>query len=185
MLLRNALIACFCLVLLTACFREPDYSVVPEITFQNIVVSPARFPQTDSIAIFITYKDGDGDLGLDDQDINPPFNITNPDGTPNRFYYNYLINVFKKERGRFVPIVFSDPSVTLNGRFPRLNNLSTRTAIEGSLRYGFNFFYVFPDAYRPRITRGDTVRFEIQLADRQLNLSNIVQTDEIIIGQVK
>ncbi|MCS7018716.1 MAG: hypothetical protein RMJ87_01255 [Cytophagales bacterium] len=185
MLLRKILLACFCVVVLSGCFREPDYSVVPEIAFQNIVVRPARFPQTDSIAIFITYRDGDGDLGLSDQDINPPFNITNSDGTPNRFYYNYWINIFKKERGRFVRVVFTDPSVTLNGRFPRLNNLPSRTAIEGSLRYGFNLFYAFADAYRPRISRGDTVRFEVQLVDRQLNLSNIVQTDEIVIGQVR
>lgn len=185
MLQRTFLFVCFCLATLTSCFREPDYSVVPEIGFKEISVHRARFPRTDSVAIIITYKDGDGDLGLGDQDINPPFAITNPDGTPNKFYYNYFINIFKKERGRFVPVVFADPSVTLNARFPRLNNLNTRTAIEGTLRYGFNFFYAFADAYQPRIGPGDTVRFEIQIADRQLHLSNIVQTDEIVIGQVR
>ncbi|WP_448518097.1 hypothetical protein [Rhodoflexus sp.] len=187
MLLRTILCAYICLLalMLTSCFREPDYSIVPEIGFKEITVNPARFPQTDSIAIIITYKDGDGDLGLGDQDIDPPFNITNPDGTPNRFFYNYFITIAKKEQGRFIPVVFTDPNVTLNARFPRLNNLNTRTAIEGTLRYSFNFFYAFSEAYNPRIRRGDTVRFEIQIADRQKHLSNIVQTDEIVIGQVR
>ncbi|MCS6968153.1 MAG: hypothetical protein RMJ44_06075 [Cytophagales bacterium] len=182
---KLALLAVGCAVMCSSCFREPNYSIVPEIAYQNIVITPSRFPQTDSIAIFISYRDGDGDLGLSDQDINPPFSVTNPDGTPNRFYYNYFVNIFKKEHGRFVPVVFADPNVTLNARFPRLNNLNSKTAIEGSLRYGFNFFYIFADAYRPRVTRGDTIRFEVQIADRRLHLSNVVRTDEVILGRTR
>jgi hypothetical protein len=179
-IVKLSIIAGILIFSLTSCFREPDYPNTPEVGFSSI----RNFPRNnyDSIVVVISYKDGDGDLGLAQSDTMPPFQALLPNGEPNLFYNNYLIGIEKRVNGNYTPVQFTQPGFTLNGRFPRLNNLSS-SAIEGTLQYRFNFFYIFSSAYTPPITRGDVVRFNIQIVDRALNKSNIVFSDDITIGQ--
>ena len=126
--------------------------------------------------IVIKFRDGDGDLGLTSEDRNnPPYQLLNPDGTPNRYYYNYFVQVFRKTKGVFNEINFD---------FPYCSFLPLRTdgktgPIEGDLEYGVAPFYLnsplFPQP------ANDTLKFRIQIIDRALNESNIIETDEVII----
>jgi hypothetical protein len=166
--------------LATSCFSPPTYPDTPEIGFEAINNVPAN--NSDSVFITISYKDGDGDLGLNSTDDQPPFQATNTDGTPNPFYNNFYLNIYKRINGRYVPVRFTEPTFSLNGRYPRLND-TRKSAIEGTLKYSFLYFYVFPDATTPRISRNDTIKFDVQIVDRALNKSNIVETSEIIIGR--
>ncbi len=168
-------------LLATACFKAPQYADTPAISLESIRNAPAG-TGTDSVILTISYQDGNGDLGLDDGDKQPPFQELNSDGTVNTAFFNFYANAYKKVNGRFVPITFfSFPK--LDGRFPRLN--ATRSsAIEGTLKYTLLFSYIFSSGiYSPAISRNDTLKFDIRIADRALNKSNIVETSEIIIGK--
>jgi hypothetical protein len=62
--------------LVSSCFNPPEYSNSPFISFANIQfkVGPSG---TDSLIIFIDFKDGDGDMGLDDTHVSDPFHEKN------------------------------------------------------------------------------------------------------------
>jgi hypothetical protein len=47
-----------------ACFDPPEYPVTPEIEFENIQFKDVADPGFDSLILTISFKDGDGDLGL-------------------------------------------------------------------------------------------------------------------------
>jgi hypothetical protein len=47
---------------IASCVNPPDYSTIPEIEFDSISTTFARVQQ-DSITFFISFTDGDGDLG--------------------------------------------------------------------------------------------------------------------------
>jgi hypothetical protein len=55
--------------LLVNCGKTPVYPEVPEIEFKNIV----RYGNGDSLLITLSFKDGDGDLGLGDEHNGPPY----------------------------------------------------------------------------------------------------------------
>ncbi len=171
----------FLALLATACFQAPNYADTPAISFESIRNAPAS-TGADSVFITISYQDGNGDMGLNSADTLSPFQRIVAGGQPNQFFNNYFLNIYKRVNGRYVPVTFNSSEFTLNGRYPRLNG-SRNSAIEGTLRYSFVFFYVFSNAYTPRISQNDTVKFDVQVVDRALNKSNIVETQEIIIGK--
>ena len=59
-------------ILMPSCKKDPGISNVPVITFDSISPNPAIKYQ-DTILIVISYKDGDGDLGIDSADIKNLF----------------------------------------------------------------------------------------------------------------
>ncbi len=164
---------------LSACFVPPNYSDTPEIGFDRISNVPLR--GQDSVIITINYRDGNGDLGYNESDNSQPTN-----GQQNPNFNNYLVSPFKRQRGVFVPIRFTESSFSIAGRFPRLvRDSDVGRAIEGVLTYNFKFAYTFTSAYSPTVRVGDTLRFNVQIIDRQLNLSNVITTEEIVIGTRK
>ncbi len=169
------------LMLLYGCIPEPNYPDAPAIKFETLVRKPSSTnSRLDSVYITLSFKDGDGDLGLATRDSFPPYQRLLDERTPNQFYNNYFINIQRLKNGAFLPIDFGDPFITLNGRFPLLNTLNKPTALEGILRYEFALIY---GAFGSPIKKGDTVRFQLQIADRKLNVSNVVLTDTTIVGQ--
>ena len=73
----------FSLLLLaaTACYRAPEFSVEPQISFNSIkfydVVKSNNDPRLgapkDSLVVTINFQDGDGDLGLQGNENAPPY----------------------------------------------------------------------------------------------------------------
>ncbi|TAF62112.1 MAG: hypothetical protein EAZ57_01430 [Cytophagales bacterium] len=160
---------------------EPDYPDVPAIEFVDLTRVPSSTNnRLDSVYITLAFKDGDGDLGLATEDSLPPFQRLESPTKPNLFYNNFFLNIQRLEKGTFRTLDFGDPFVTLNGRFPRLNTLNKPTALEGTLRYQFALIY---GAFGSPVRKGDTLRFEVQIADQKLNKSNIILTDTTIVGQ--
>ncbi len=167
--------------LLAGCITEPNYSDVPNIEFVSVVNRSLPQEFIDSVYITIRIEDGDGDLGLSKDQVDPPFSPTVPDANgnpvPNRFVHNYFLDVERKVNGEFRPVTFLD-GANFNGRYPVLRN--SRGAIEVNLTYGFE---VFVGVAGSPFRRGDEVRFQVQIADRALNLSNIITTETIVIGE--
>lgn len=76
-------------LIMGSCFDPPEFPSVPEIEYEGI-----EFIAPDSLILRIHFRDGDGDLGLSNDDLNYisyPFNNqfffqTNPDGTLDTLY---------------------------------------------------------------------------------------------------
>ena len=60
---------------ISACFNEPEFSILPEISFSKIEFkeTPAA-GDLDTLILYINFKDGDGDLGLNDDYLDEPYN---------------------------------------------------------------------------------------------------------------
>ncbi|MEM1138038.1 MAG: hypothetical protein AAGI07_19555, partial [Bacteroidota bacterium] len=147
----------------------------------------------DEIEITISFQDGDGDLGLDKNGIdkgNPIYSDTlkNENGEiifdeegniiPNKFGKNFFIDVYKEVDGVYQLVVFPG-NQGFSGDFPLLNvPPDNETALEGEITYSFQV-----PVNQGIIFEGDVLKFEIHIADRAKNLSNIVETTPIILGQ--
>jgi hypothetical protein len=73
--IKGFILFCFLTSMFSACFDAPEFDVTPEISFNKI-----DFRETpsagdyDTLVLYINFKDGDGDLGLDDNYLDEPFN---------------------------------------------------------------------------------------------------------------
>ncbi len=157
------------------CNKFENYPPEPVIKFERFILlaNPVN-GITERGVLEFSYTDGDGDLGLSDQDTDPPFNFGG------EYYYNLIINYFEKQNGVFVevPLLSWNPdslrydTLTFNGRFPVLTPRSGNLSIKG----------IFQDTlfiYNP-ISDLDTIKFSAYIYDRALNKSNKIETGEII-----
>lgn len=75
MKIRKGLIVVLFTAILGSCFNPPEFPNVPEIGFDRIELFDGN--QYDSLVLYITFKDGDGDLGLSSENllhISYPYN---------------------------------------------------------------------------------------------------------------
>lgn len=161
------------------CTGEPDFSNIPAISFNNIQVVTTSsqgllgVSKKDSITIGINYQDGDGDLGFTATEL-AKVKMTTSDSLQ-----TFLVNIFVQKNGKFQK---SNPKEKFGGNIPLRFKQGTKTGpIEGTINYSVNFEYnVFQGI--PLLTgKKDTVKFEVQIIDRALNKSNIVETAPVVI----
>jgi hypothetical protein len=150
----------------TSCLVKPDFPNTPTISFKSLQVLAIRNPTLekagDSLAFTISFTDGDGNLGNNDTTVN------------------FFVSTFKKQGESFVPVVYLGGQ-NFNGTFPVLDIVGG-SPLEGDLRYGVQFPYLAFPPITP-LRKGDIVRFGIQIMDRAGNKSNIVQTNEVVLGK--
>lgn len=141
-----------------ACTKPPDYPIEPVIEFKSL--SKTSLPQgnlnTDSLTIIFSYTDGDGDLGNEDNQAS----------------------VFLKDlRTGFESPTFSIPLVPEQGAG---NGISGEIAIQvftSCCIHPTTNQICMPFADYPQ----DTLIYEIYIADRAGNTSNVIATDPIIL----
>ncbi len=158
-----------------SCRKFEEFPDIPEITYDRfIVLMNQETGITERGVLVFSYTDGDGDLGLDKGDTLPPYDRGSD------YYYNLIIKYYEKQNGEFieVPILAwnTDSSyfdtLTFNSRFPILTPESGNQNIKG----------IFEDTlfiYNP-LSDFDTIKFKAQIIDRALNISNEIETGEII-----
>ncbi len=98
-------------------------------------------------------------------------------------HYNIFINYYIKKNGQwnlYDWLTANPPQCgeTYNGRFPILNPSGADRPLEGSLKYGMT------GAGFKVIFKNDTLKLEIQIQDRALNKSNIVETPEFVLKDI-
>ncbi|MDW7691118.1 hypothetical protein R9C00_19800 [Flammeovirgaceae bacterium SG7u.111] len=179
-------------LLVYSCIKEPDYPNEPVIEFSKIIQT--NTPSVDEVIVEVTFQDGDGDLGLaaNEVDSYPDYgeylvdefgNIlideATGDSIPNPFFFNYFIDIWKMGADGQYALVNLPDGVSFNGRYPILNELMNETALEGELRYQIDILY----GGGSPISRGDVIKFKVQIADRAKQLSNEVWTDSVIVGE--
>lgn len=175
---------------LSSCLNAPNYPVEPAIDFKEIQVThiPAGVENAkDEINFVLNFRDGDGDLGLSQEDIHTaPYNQAPPSTVPQRNHatneYNYFIQPFlKNSAGQFVQFVTLPPFGKVgqyDGTFLRLDGTNAKPApLRGELRYKLPIF-IDGASFFP----GQVFRFEITIMDRALHVSNTITTSEIKLG---
>jgi hypothetical protein len=153
---------------LVSCYKEPSFSLSPEISFSKIekFVRLDQFTgaRKDSIILSINFTDGDGDLGINAEEIGRQFKASD---------YNYLVSPFRKNKGKTESFV---PLETFSGFFPKLKTDNKLGPIEGKLSYRIQI----ETAFWPKVR--DTLSFEVRIKDRSGNLSNTIVTEPIVVN---
>ncbi len=164
--------------LATSCYQKPEFPNAPFISnpvLTSTVVRDCTLVNTDVVRINMNFQDGDGNLGLDATDINPPFNAPTT-GQTNFYYTNFKLKVFRKVGNTFEPFILPDTSFNYNQRFPRLDEKDRVSPIQGTLSNRVSFSQI-------GIAPNTILKFRIQILDRSLNLSNELETDTISINR--
>jgi hypothetical protein len=176
---------------LNSCLKAPEYSTTPSISFNNIQIKRAPSVKgsqpLDTIRITINYQDGDGDLGLTSAEQKvAPFTFRNPDSTYNKFNNNFFIEAYVRNRtsSRYQLLVTkstTNPALYAgyDGAFghPTTSTDSKAAPIKGTLTYK-PIAFGLGDVFQP----GDSVRFEVSIADRALHVSNTITTSSVYIA---
>jgi hypothetical protein len=157
----------FSWLLFSACRKKPDYSDTPYITINPIrhyvVFSGNTQTMVDSLVLSLNFQDGDGDLGLDQNDLLVP---------PWHGNFNILVDVYRKTGNTYTLLNLSPP---YSGNFPVLAPKKISGPINGTMEYGIAIAQPFQPV-------NDVLRFEIRILDRALNISNTVTTPDITIN---
>jgi len=148
----------------SSCLKKEVYPDVPAIKY----IGFAKVPNTSNVdekgKLTISFTDGDGNIGLSDNDTTPPFNVGS------QWYYNFFIDYYEKQNGVLKKIVLP---FTLNSRIPPIEGSGPNKPTTGEIE--IELYINNP------MSTFDTVVFEVSICDRDLQLSNVVRSAEIII----
>ncbi|MCC6252278.1 MAG: hypothetical protein IT238_07455 [Bacteroidia bacterium] len=153
---KSVLIICLISFAWLSCLKKETASPVPEIEFKDIVT------YKDSANLFIGFIDGDGDIGLTQNDTIPPNN------------YNLFITYIEKQKGQWV---YRELPADFNYRIPVINSSGKKKKIQGVIKVAIQPYYYDP------FSSYDTIKYEIYITDKALNKSNIISTPEVIISK--
>lgn len=156
-----------------SCQKPPKYDNKPHIEFKDVEVYPSleNGVKKDSLILVTRFEDGDGDLGLSNEDLNTaPFNQPNTNNGQ-----NYFVDFLIKKNGVFQTLTFPS-GFSYNSRFFRLSPDGRIGPIEGDLR-----FSIVIRNNNPLVKEGDILKFRVWIRDRNLNQSNIEESGEITL----
>ncbi len=123
---------------LFSCFDPPVFPVEPQIEFQQVYFSDVPV-EDDTIVLTFKFKDGDGDVGLDNQEIDYPYNemFYYQDGSGNLITYSY----YGQPGFESLP-PFEDPYNCINWI---INPLIGSTVVEDTVYYerNPNYYNIF------------------------------------------
>lgn len=138
---------------LSACMKEKSFPLEPEIQF----ISYEAFG-SDSAHYVFSFTDGDGDIGLSQNDTAPPYD------------YNVFMDYYEKQNGEWVKFEFDEIGYTY--RIPVLNPGWEPKPLEGQVR-----ITVFPAYNTSSSALSDTFKWSAYMMDRALNQSNTVESN--------
>jgi hypothetical protein len=168
-------------VAVSSCISPPDFPSTPSIEFKELKVTRIVDPNPnitpiDNVVVTVSFKDGEGDLGLNESDKvdGGPYSYKLADGSLNRNYYNYFITIYRQNsQGGFDPVPLVDPRFPYDSTFPPLDPQGGKAA---PLKGDLNFTTKIKIDTNTPIKSGETIRFEVSIMDRALHESNKVVT---------
>lgn len=163
------------LLCMVSCQNKEDYPIIPQIHFSCFLleVDTAAHVARRGVLEF-TFEDGDGDIGLPANYLQPPFD------PGSKYYYNLIIKYFEKQNGKFVevPLLSWNPdsgrydTITFNARIPWLTPDLGDKSISGTIQD--TLFLDNP------LSDYDTIMFTFFIYDRALHKSNVDSTPPIV-----
>lgn len=153
-------------IFLTGCIKKEIYPDVPRIEFKSFTKINNGLGYDDKGLLVLSFTDGDGDIGLGSNELNPPYN----EGS--MYYYNFFITYYEKQKGEFVAV---ELPFSNNSRIPPLFNNEGEKPLKGDIQVE-----LFINNY---LSPYDTIRFQVFIVDRALNHSDTLFTPDIIINK--
>ena len=151
------------MILFSSCMKKESYPDVPQIAFERFVTVFDTGKIATQGYLTISFKDGNGDIGLHPKETQPPFD------TGSIYYYNYVIDYYEKQNGNFVKVALAVP---FSVRIPYLTPNNATKAIKGII--------VDTLTMDPHPAH-DTIKFKFFIYDRALHKSNVDSTPPIIL----
>jgi hypothetical protein len=163
-MLKKSLFFFILSLLVCGCFKDQDYNEVLEIEFIDFVQNG------DSAKLSFSFQDGEGDIGLSDDQIMAPYN---PDS---KYYYNVYMVYYEKDdvNGWVVGKDVNGDSIVFKNRIRPLY-FGKPKGLKGKI-----IATIEPIFYNPFSIESDTIKYKILLIDRALHLSNWTESNEII-----
>lgn len=162
---KITLILLIALIGLASCLKPETFPEEPAINFESFSILK------DSGELVISFTDGNGDIGLNEDDTTGNF-------APNKLYHhNLFIEYYEKDnvlgwvRGKDL----SGEDISFLYRIPYLTPNGNNKALKGNIE-----IVIEPTYYNPLSSQSDTVKYRIKLVDRALNESNEIETPAII-----
>jgi hypothetical protein len=165
-------------ILLWGCKKQDaGMSIIPHLEFQSYSIGA---DSTNNTVINVTYSftDGDGDLGITDNDTS--FNSIH--------YFNVFVDYYVLMGGNWIKAwrsyPLSDDSTTLakggdtikaNGRIPVITPPGKNKAITGTVQYSIPYTYL-------RNIPSNHIKYRLWMYDRALHRSNEIETPEIVVN---
>lgn len=150
----------------SSCKKKEHYPPEPIIEFLSFTNIQNSLGIDDKGILKIGFTDGDGDIGLKQEDTVYPYDRSGP------FYYNFFLKYYEKQKGIYKEVII-DSNLTFNSRLPYLEPNKDNPNIKGEIE--IEIFINNP------LSVYDTIRFDVSICDRKLNVSNIVTTPDIIV----
>jgi hypothetical protein len=156
----------------SSCLKRNQYSDLPIIKYKSI------WRVDNSLVIKFSFTDGNGDIGLKDEEVYFPF------GPCDKYFKNLIIDPYRREGGKFViarKIVPSDcgpdsittwDTVGYDQRIKYIFVEGKDKNLEGDIEVTLNeVLDEFPN---------DTIKFKLTLYDRALNKSNEIESETVV-----
>lgn len=153
-----------------SCKPDPvGFGPLPQIQLESLEVIQNNEGKDSVIQVTLYFEDGDGDIGLSETDTASPFNFGSP-------YYHNLPVTYLVPNGIAGYTELQNPNNNRpygnqHERIPVLTPTSKYKAISGSLVVNLT---ANPIGLRP-----EKVILEMNLIDRELNVSNTISTEVI------
>jgi len=152
------------LAVIAGCIKEEQYPVEPHIEFIEFATLTDVTGKIDSLGLLrISYTDGDGDIGFYPDEPVEPLN------------YNYYLKMFQYVNNQLVEVEPANNEVPFNARIPILTPTGRNKNIKGTIDRSLDLYFA------RQVLLSDTIKFEIYIKDRALNVSNVVETPLYII----
>ena len=150
--------------LFVSCLKPEKFPVEPAISFDSFT------PLSDSGVLVISFTDGDGNIGLSENDTTGVFSSTQ------KYHHNLFVEYWEKIDGAGWQIGknFAGDDIVFLYRIPVLTPNGKNKALKGTITTTIE-----PSYYNPLSPDSDTIRYRITLVDRDLNESNVIESNEI------
>ncbi len=173
-MLRSVFVVFISGLALVTCIQKPNFPLEPSISMAKISntkildvnsSTPNRQIFKDSVSISIDFRDGNGDLGVNELDKNR---------LSEKGEFNYKVRRFVRIKGKYIEF---NPIPSHSGNFITLKAGSKEGPIEGTINYALEFLPL-------NGLKKDTLKFEIQIFDRAKNGSNTLMTDSVLVNEL-
>ncbi|MFN3952586.1 MAG: hypothetical protein ACK4KT_09320 [Thermaurantimonas sp.] len=143
-----------------SCRKFNTFDPIPYIEYKSHDFRRAEPLLLNMLLLEMVFRDGDGDIGLDEGDTLPPFDKASP------FFHNLWIDLYTIRNGQ------PQDTFTYNARIPNITPSGQVKSLEGVISYEIPV---------DGLSEGDTIRLGIQLVDRALNISPRAFSPDIVV----
>lgn len=151
---------------LGSCENLKSYPPQPDIEFKDYKVEQlvdADNQVSYKVYLRFTLTDGDGNLGLQPGDTTGIYAPDQP------YYYNLFVSMFERQADGFVPEQTKAPR---HWRIPYIEPQGQNKTLIADFEIAYEFFDLLTGQY-------DTIRFDLHVADRDLNHSDTIRSPKI------